>query len=119
MTPLLPIWLGSAGGAKSINVLTAAKAVSLLNKEGSNGVANSSNGINKLYAQLLGAKLSGADGADSSVIAAAIAAADAFLAGNDSSSWSSLTKAQQALVNGWMTALDNYNNGLVGVAHCG
>ena len=53
------------------------------------------------------------------MIAGVIAAADAFLAGNDSSSWSGLTKAQQATVNGWMTSLDNYNNGLVGVAHCG
>ena len=119
VTALLPIWLGNAAGAKSINVLTAAKAVSLLTMEGSNGVKAASNGINKLYAQLLGAKLSGADGADSSVIAGVIAAADAFLAGNNSSNWSGLTKAQQATVNGWMTSLDNYNNGLVGVAHCG
>ena len=66
VTALLPIWLGTAGGAKSINVVTAAKAVSLLKMEGSNGVKAASNGINKLYAQLLGAKLSGADGADSS-----------------------------------------------------
>ena len=95
------------------------EAVSLLDKEGSNGVADSSNGINKLYAQLLGAKLSGADGADGSVVASVIAAADAFLAGNNSSNWGGLTKAQQATVNGWMTSLDNYNNGLVGVAHCG
>ena len=73
VTALLPIWLGNAAGAKSINVLTAAKAVSLLSMEGSNGVKASSNGINKLYAQLLGAKLSGADGADGSVIAGVIA----------------------------------------------
>ena len=119
VTALLPIWLGNAAGAKSINVLTAAKAVSLLTMEGSNGVKAASNGINKLYAQLLGAKLSGADGADGSVIAGVIAAADAFLAGNNSSNWSGLTKAQQATVNEWMTSLDNYNNGLVGVAHCG
>jgi hypothetical protein len=119
VTALLPIWLGNAAGAKSINVLTAAKAVSLLKMEGSNGVKAASNGINKLYAQLLGAKLSGADGADSSVIAGVIAAADAFLAGNNSSNWSGLTSAQQATVNGWMTSLDKYNNGLVGVAHCG
>ena len=79
VTPLLPIRLGSAGGAKSIDVTTAAKAVSLLKMEGSNGVKAASNGINKLYAQLLGAKLSGADGADGSAIAGVIGAADAFL----------------------------------------
>ena len=48
-----------------------------------------------------------------------IAAADAFLANNNSLSWSGLTKAQQATVNGWMTSFDDYNNGRLGVAHCG
>ena len=119
VTALLPIGLGTAGGAKSIVVTTAAQAVSLLDRAGSNGVVASSNGINKLYSQLLGAKLSGADGADTGPAAAAIAAADAFLANNNSLSWSSLTKAQQGTVNGWMTTLDQYNNGLLGVAHCG
>ena len=92
VTALLPIWLGTAGGAKSVNVMTAAKSTSLLKMEGSNGVKAASNGINKLYAQLLGAKLSGADGADGSVIAGVIAAADAFLANNNSLSWSSLSQ---------------------------
>ena len=92
VTALLPIWLGTAGGAKSINVTTAAKSTSLLSMEGSNGVKAASNGINKLYAQLLGAKLSGADGADGSVVAGLIATADAFLANNNSLSWSGLTK---------------------------
>ena len=119
VTALLPIGLGTAGGAKSLVVTTAAQAVSLLNRAGSNGVVASSNGINKLYAQLLGAKLSGADGADTGPAAAAIAAADAFLANNNSLSWSTLSKAQQGTVNGWMTTLDQYNNGLLGVAHCG
>jgi hypothetical protein len=118
VTALLPLWLGTAGGAKSISVTTAAKAVSLLEFGGSNGVKAASNGINKLYAQLLGAKLSGADGASSSSIGALVAAADAFLATHDSLSWTSLSKAEQATVNGWMSTLDDYNNGLVGLAHC-
>ena len=49
----------------------------------------------------------------------AIAAADAFLAANNSSSWIGLTRLSKATVNGWMASLDDYNNGLVGVAHCG
>ena len=118
VTPLLPLWLGTAGGAKSINVTTAAMAVSLLSMEGSDGSKAASNGINKLYAQLLGAKLSGANGADGSDIAATIAAADAFLATNDSLSWKSLSKSQQATVNGWMTTFDQYNTGLIGPEHC-
>jgi hypothetical protein len=118
VTPLLPLWLGTAGGAKSIQVSTAAEAVSLLSLEGSNGVAAASNGINKLYAQLLGAKLNGAGGADAADVAVTIAAADAFLASNDSLSWKGLSKAQQATVLGWMSALDAYNNGETGPGHC-
>lgn len=113
VSPYLPIWLGTAGGAKSVQVTTAAQAVEILSFSG-----NASNGINKLYAQLLAAKLNIANGADGSAIAATIAAADAFLANNSSSDWSSLSKAQQKQVLNWMTTLDNYNNGYIGPGHC-
>jgi hypothetical protein len=113
VTPLLPIWLGTAGGSKSILVDSAAEAVQYLSMNG-----DASNGINKLYAQLLGAKLNIASGASSSGIASTIAAADAFLAQYNSASWSSLSKSQRSQVLSWMTALDNYNNGLVGPPHC-
>src|SRR5581483_7869481 len=119
VTPLLPQWLGTAGGAKSQDVTTAALAVQFLSFDGSNNVFAASNGINKLYAQLLAAKLNIANGASGSAIASTISAADAFLAANDSLSWSELSKASQNTVLGWMTALDNYNNGLSGPAHCG
>ena len=112
VTPLLPVLLGTAGGAKSVNVTTAAQAVALLKK------TDSSNGIEKLYAQLLGAKLNIESGASSSSVASTIAAADAFLATHNASDWASLTGAQQAQVLSWMTTLDNYNNGLVGPEHC-
>lgn len=118
VSPLLPVWLGTAAGAKSINVTTAAKAVSLLKLEGSNGVQSASNGINKLYAQLLGAKLNGESDADLGSVAATIAAADAFLASHDSLSWTGLSSAQKAMVNGWMSKLDSYNNGNEGPEHC-
>ena len=118
VTPLLSISLGTGGGARTVAVTTAAKAVSLLQFEGSNGAKAASNGINKLYAQLLGAKLSGANGADTTAIAATIAAADAYLATHDSLSWKGASKAEQASVLAWMTALDDYNNGRVGPQHC-
>jgi hypothetical protein len=118
VTPLLPQWLGTSGGAKSIKVTTAALAVQLLSFNGSNNVFAASNGINKLYAQLLAAKLNIANGANGSSVASTIAAADAFLANNNSLSWAGLTKAQQATVNGWMSALDDYNNGASGPGHC-
>jgi hypothetical protein len=111
VTQYLPIWLGTSGGASSVQVTTAAQARTILSTMGSNG-------IDKLKAQLLGAKLSIADGADATPVAAVIAAADAFLAANTSASWAGLTKAQKAAVNGWMGQLDSYNNGLSGVSHC-
>lgn len=114
LTPLLPIWLGTPSGLKSVNVTTAAQAVQLLKM---NGLA--SNGINKLYAQLLGAKLNIANGANATTITSTIAAADAFLATKNSADWNTLTATQKAQVLQWMTILDNYNNGLIGPPHCG
>jgi len=118
VTALLPQLLGTSGGAKTQNVTSAALAVQFLSFNGSNNVFDASNGINKLYAQLLGAKLSIANGADGSAIASTISAADAFLANKNSLNWSGLTKAQKNQVLSWMTTLDNYNNGLIGPGHC-
>jgi hypothetical protein len=114
VTPKLPIWLGTAGGAKSVNVTTAAQAVDLLNRAN-----DSSNGINKLYSHLLAAKLNAAANADTSSVDATIAAADAFLANHNSASWAGLSGAQQAQVLAWKDKLDSYNNGNEGTSHCG
>jgi hypothetical protein len=113
VTPLLPVWLGTAAGAKSVHVTTAALAVSLLDRSG-----DASNGINKLYAQLLGAKLNIANGADGSAILQAIAQADAFLATHAAADWSSLSSAQRQQVLAWAATLDDYNNGRIGPGHC-
>ncbi|MGH3455968.1 MAG: hypothetical protein ACRDP2_16240 [Nocardioidaceae bacterium] len=118
VTALLPITLGTPAGAKSVTVSTAALAVQLLSMRGTNNVHDASNGINKLYAQLLGAKLNGAAGTDTSAVSSAMAAADAFLATHDTLSWSGLSGSQKGTVNGWMSTLDGYNNGLVGPDHC-
>jgi len=118
VTQFLPILLGAAGGAKTQSVDTAAEAVQFLSFYGSNNVLDASNGINKLYAQLLVAKLAIANGADGSAVAATIAAADAFLANKNSTNWSSLSKAQKNTVLGWVTTLDNFNNGVIGPGHC-
>lgn len=118
VTQYLPKLLGTSGGAKTQTVSTAAKAVQYLEFRGSNNVKDASNGINKLYAQLLAAKLNIASGASGGSIASTIAAADAFLANNDSLSWAGLSKGAKAQVLGWMSTLDSYNNGLVGPPHC-
>lgn len=115
VTPLLPIWLGTAGGAKSLQVTTAAMAVDVLTMK---VYGTNSNGITKLYGQMLGAKLSMADGADGGDIAATLAAADAFLATHNWNDWAGLSNAAKAMVLGWQSTLDNYNNGLIGPGHC-
>lgn len=118
VTPLLPVWLGTAAGAKSVNVTTNTLAVQLLSMNGTNDVHDAENGINKLYAQLLGAKLNMESGAGTASIFTVMNAADAFLANKNTLDWAGLTSAQQTQVLSWMTSLDNYNNGLVGPDHC-
>ncbi|MBK7141490.1 MAG: DNRLRE domain-containing protein [bacterium] len=115
VTQYLPIWLGTDGGTKSMQVTSALQAVRVLNQD---YYGTSSNGITKLYAQMLGAKLSMADGADGSAIAATIAAADAFLASHDYLDWATMSRADRSMVNGWKDMLDMYNNGLIGPGHC-
>lgn len=111
VTPLLPIWLGTSGGALSVQVTTATQAVFLLSMSN-----NPSNPVDKLYAQLLGAKLSIASGADPSAVASIITAADAFLATHNDAS--TLTAAQKATVLGWASALADYNAGVTGPGEC-
>ena len=77
---------------------------------------SSKNPVTKLYAQLLGAKLSIADGSDSGPVADIISDADAFLADYDHTS--AISKEMQETVLGWMSELDDYNNGRSGVNHC-
>lgn len=112
ITPLLPIWLGTEGGTKSIQVTTSSQAVTI------ESIPNASNGIDKLYAQLLAAKLSIKKGADGSAVTSTIQAADNFLANNNSGSWASLSNADKSQVNSWASTLDSYNNGVTGPGHC-
>ena len=115
VTQYLPLTLGDDGGDKSISVTDNTTAVKILNMKtyGSN-----SNGITKLYAQLLAAKLSIADGADSSPVSDVIADADSFLADHDWNDWYSFDKDMQSSILDWQGALDDYNNGETDVPHC-
>jgi hypothetical protein len=112
VTPLLPIWLGTQNGAKSVDVTTSTQAVTI------EGIPDASNGIDKLYAQLLAAKLSIKAGADSSAVSSTISAADSFLATHNDGDWSSLSSTDSSQVLAWATALDDYNNGITGPGHC-
>jgi hypothetical protein len=84
-----------------------------------NVYGNPSNGITKLYAQLLAAKLNVAAGASAVDIAPEMLAADAFLALHAPVDWSALTAAEQDGTLFWKDAFDAYNNGLLGPGHCG
>jgi len=113
LTSELPQWLGSVGGTKSVDVTTAPAAVTLLSMSG-----DASNGVNKLYAQELAAKLNIFRGSSPTAVASTIAAADAFLASKDASDWSALSKTQKTQVTTWASTFDQYNNGLIGPGHC-
>lgn len=122
VTPLLSQCLGNKTlllfcglGTLSVNVNSSSIAYQILSMSYSGGT--SSNGITKLYSQLLAAKLNIQNGA-SNAVATTISAADLFLTTHNQSSWSSLSKSQQQQVLGWMSTLDNYNNGLTSVPHC-
>jgi hypothetical protein len=112
---LLPVWLGTGGG-KSIQVTTAPQAVQILSMSSPYG--SPSNGITKLYAQLLAAKLNVLSGADGADITATLLSADEFLVRYDWRDWKGLTAAQKQTVLDWKTILVNYNNGLIGPGHC-
>lgn len=114
ITPL-PIYLGTRNGCKTLIVSTQTIGVKVL---GQRTYGDPSNGITKLYAQLLAAKLNGLKGADLSCVEEVIAKADQFLATHNHRSWSCLSSSQKNLVLTWAAALDVYNNGLCNVPHC-
>jgi hypothetical protein len=113
LAPELPQRLGTLGGLKTLNVLSATQAVNLLSNSG-----DASNGVNKLYSQMLAAKLNIFRGASPAAISSILSAADAFLASNNSADWGSMSKNNKTQVNNWASAFDQYNNGLTGPGHC-
>ena len=114
VTDLLPQTLGSGGG-KSIMVDSARQAVDFLSQK---VYGHPSNGITKLYAQLLAAKLNIEDGASADDISGVIDDADAFLVDHEWQDWDSLDKDAQKQVLMWKDQLDAYNNGHIGPGHC-
>jgi hypothetical protein len=91
-------------------VYTAAELCALLN------TSAGGNGLLQLMHQLIAAKLNIANGADGSPVAADIAAGDAILCG-----YAKLPgpTAPPSAVQPYAQNLDNYNNGLTTVPHCG
>ncbi|MEW5797302.1 MAG: SdrD B-like domain-containing protein [Candidatus Zixiibacteriota bacterium] len=115
VTPLLPLWLGLADSTNSLAIADAQTAVDVLSQ---NVYGDPSNGITKLYAQLLAAKLNIANGADPADIAQTVGDADSFLGSHDWTAWETIDIEQRRIVLGWKDLLDQYNNGLIGPGHC-
>ena len=103
--------LGTPGGAQTVEVTSAGQALPLLAFAG-----DRANGVNRLYAQLLAAKLNAARGAPADAVAGTIAAADASLAEYGPGDW--LLHPDQGDVVAWTDLLEAYNSGAVGPGGC-
>jgi hypothetical protein len=112
----LPIWLGGDDTAGSGMSVTDVQMTYEILQQHTYG--HPSNGITKLYAQLLAAKLNIASGANDRDVSDIISDADDFLAEHDFESWDDLSKDERQMVNDWKSTLDDYNNGLIGPGHC-
>jgi len=116
LSKLLPIWLGANDGEKSLAVTDAQTAYDILTQH---VYGHPKNGITKLYAHLLTAKLNIVNSSNPEDINDVMAEADAFLAEYDWNDWDMLDKDQQQMVNQWKGHLEDYNEGLIGPGQCG
>jgi hypothetical protein len=112
----LPLWLGLADSANSINVADNDIAIEILRIRGEYG--HPFNGITRLYAQLLTARLNIAHGAGDENIAATMETADTYLASHDWNDWNGLGRGDKQQILGWVGLLVNYNNGFPGPSRC-
>ncbi len=115
LSQYLTITLGDEGGAKSLVVDSAGIAVDVLKMK---TYGKNNNGITKLYAQLLAAKLNFAAGASDGDVADYVTDADAFLADHDYMDWAGLSDDDKDMVMMWQGSFDKYNNGDIGPGHC-
>ena len=116
VTDLLPLWLGDEDDSTSMEVTTAEMAFDFMQQH---EYGHPSNGITKLYAHLLAAKLNIANGANGDDIADTIADADAFLGDYNWESWNDLSQDDRQMVLGWKDMLEDYNEGIIGPGSCG
>jgi hypothetical protein len=115
ITPLLPMTVGSPGGAKTIEVTTAVEAARVLSMFVHGRPWNP---ITRLAAHVLTAKLNIANGASAAEIEEIIGDADAFLAANDWRDWRHTPKHIRLMVTTWNWQLFRYNRGKIGPGPC-
>lgn len=118
-----PIWLGWQNRPATVAVNSADMAASIMNMtyftapDGT--VVSNSNGIIKLYAQLMATRINKRNGANGTLIWPTVEAANQFLSYNSWTAWDSLPSEaisgydKQDII-GWAEQLDNFNNGLMG-----
>lgn len=123
ITQYLPLVIGCppAQYAKGANVTSATQAVSILSFNALLGGA--SNGLNKLAAQLLAAKLNILNGAaHSGTFDSTVSTANGYLCsyGFNPGSWNSLSNSIKNAINTVKDTLDRYNNGILAgePSHC-
>lgn len=114
--PLLPIHLGTVGGMHSVAVTTSRMAWEIFREEWSSVGKGE---MQKLYAELLAAKLNFKMGADDSAIRSTVSAADQFLAQNSLSDWEHLPESERRRVQDWRQEIERYNKGDIGPGKCG
>jgi len=113
LSQYLPITLGNGGG-ESVVVSDAATAVMIFTM----GKNNAKNGVHKLMAQLLAAKLNIAAGASDDDISEYLGEADDFLTDYSGDDWENLDEGTQSYVLNLKDMFDDYNNGIIGPGHC-
>jgi len=115
VSDLLPIILGLQGGAKSIAVSDNRIAADILRMK---AYGQPSNGITKLYAHLLAAKLNIVGGANGEDIDNIIDEVDTFLAENNWNDWRMISPEERKMVLGWKDLIEDYNQGRTGPGNC-
>lgn len=115
VSDLLPIWLGDDDGDFSMAVETSEMAFGIL---GQHIYGHPSNGITKLYAHFLTAKLNIANGASNDDISELVTDVDDFLADNDYNVWDELSQEDKQMINGWKGTFEDYNEGEIGPGSC-
>jgi hypothetical protein len=111
----LPIWLGESEDGPGILVDSARVAYDILTQQ---VYGEPFNGVTRLYAQLLAAKLNIASGAYGSVIDEVLTHADLFLGAFSWEDWDELSPERRRQVLEWKDTLESYNEGDIGPGSC-
>ena len=115
VSPHLPIWLGTPGGAESFLVETSGQAYDVLSHHNH---GTRFNGLARLYSALLTTKLNLAEEASPDAIADVVEGVDVFLATHRWEDWPGMNKDTRMKVWTWWFYMKLYNWGIIGPGMC-